>query len=417
MPTRRAPETDLPEALVITAPGLEPLARRELAALGIAVVAEEPGAVLARLTPRDVMRANLHLRTASRVVLRLARFKALTFADVEKHARRVPWDTVVTKGRRVRFRVTCRKSRLYHSGAVAQRLMDALLRRVPGAVDAGAAAAGAAAAGVAATDDDDGGAEQLFVVRLFRNQLVLSADTSGALLHRRGYRLATAKAPLRETLAAAMLLGADWDGRTPLVDPLCGSGTIAIEAAMLARRIAPGMARSFAFEQWPGHDAVAWRGIRKEAAAAVRARADVAILASDRDAGAVVAARANAERAGVADDITVAQQALSALQPPPGPGLLVVNPPYGIRVGDKQPLRNLFAQLGNVMRAEAAGWRLAMLSADRDLERQVRLPFTLQWKSTNGGIPVRLVLAEAPPPASAARRGRPSRAPNPPVRD
>ena len=394
MPPRRDSAPAPRDALIITAPGLEPLARQELAALDIAVTGEEPGAVSALLTPRDVMRANLHLRTASRVIVRLAHFKALTFGDVEKHARRIPWETVVTPGRSVRFRVTCRKSRLYHSGAVAQRLMDALELRVPGVQAANAAHDDDAAGADAAGDDTASEAGQLFIVRLFRDHLLLSADTSGELLHRRGYRLATAKAPLRETLAAAMLLGAGWDGRTPLADPMCGSGTIPIEAAMIARRIAPGLHREFAFEQWPGHDKGRWRKVQKEAADAVRPNAGVPILASDRDAGAVSATQANAERAGVLGDLTIAQQSVSALQVPAGPGLIVVNPPYGLRVGDKQPLRNLFAQLGNVARAHAIGWRMAMLSADRDLERQVKLQFGAQWKSTNGGIPVRLITAE-----------------------
>lgn len=385
MPPRRPP-APARDALIITAPGLEALAQSELAALGLSATAADPGAVEAPLSLRDVMRANLHLRTASRIVVRLADFRALTFADVEKHAKRVAWETVVTPGRRVRFRVTCRKSRLYHSGAVAQRLTDALSDRVPGVLVAGGKS----------EDDEDGLGEQLFVVRLFRDHLVLSADTSGALLHRRGYRQATAKAPLRETLAAAMLLGAGWDGHRPLADPLCGSGTIPIEAAMIARRMAPGRARSFAFEQWPGHDASAWHALRDEAAAAERPHAGVEIGASDRDGGGVAATRENAARAGVTGDLAIAQQSLSALRVGTTPGLLVVNPPYGIRVGDKRPLRDLFAQLGNVARAQAVGWRLAMLSADRDLERQVRLPFTDQWKSSNGGIPVRLVTAEVP---------------------
>ena len=384
MPPRLHPAPAPRDALIITAPGLEPLARRELALLDIAVSGEEPGAVMAALTSRDVMRANLHLRTASRVVLRLAEFKAVSFADVERHAKRVPWETVVTPGRRVRFRVTCRKSRLYHSGAVAQRLMEALVGRMP---DVAAADAGH-------HDDEDGGAEQLFIVRLFRDHLMLSADTSGELLHRRGYRQATAKAPLRETLAEAMLLGAGWDGSTPLADPMCGSGTIPIEAAMIARRMAPGLRRAFAFEQWPDHDAKAWRAVQAEASAKTLTTEIPVIQASDRDAGAVAATLANAARAGVAADLAVTRQSLSALRVRGNAGLLVVNPPYGIRVGDKKPLRDLFAQLGNVARAQAAGWRLAMLSADRDLERQVRMAFTEQWKSTNGGIPVRLVTTE-----------------------
>lgn len=374
------------DALIITAPGLERLTLNELAALGIASAADEPGAVVAALSPADMMRANLHLRTASRIVVRLAEFKALTFADVERHAKRVPWETVVTPGSRVRFRVTCRKSRLYHSGAVAQRLMEALLASIPSAVGADTAAG----------DEGDGSGEQLFIVRLFRDALVLSADTSGDLLHRRGYRQATAKAPLRETLAAAMLLGAGYDGSVPLADPMCGSGTIPIEAAMIARRLAPGRARTFAFERWPGHDATMWGDVREAARAAERPHAGAPIIAADRDAGAITAMTSNAARAGVAKDIAMLTQSVSALQPPSGAGLIIVNPPYGVRVGNKKPLRDLFAQLGNVARTRAPGWRLAMLSADRDLERQVRLPFVEQWKSSNGGIPVRLVVAEVP---------------------
>ncbi|MBM3907987.1 MAG: class I SAM-dependent RNA methyltransferase [Gemmatimonadetes bacterium] len=385
MPPRRSSDPAR-DALIITAPGLEALARRELLALGISATSEEPGVVEAPLNARDLMRANLHLRTASRVAVRLAAFRALTFADVERHAKRVPWESVVTPGRRIRFRVTCRKSRLYHSGAVAQRLMEALAARVSGVSDAGAAS----------HDEDDGQGEQLFIVRLFRDQLVLSADSSGALLHRRGYRQATAKAPLRETLAAAMLLGADWEGHTAFADPMCGSGTLAIEAALLARRMAPGRARAFAFEQYPGHDPRAWQAVRDDAAAEELPRTPIPIQASDRDAGAVTAAQANAARAGVMNDVEITRQSLSALTVGPAPGLLAVNPPYGIRVGDKGPLRDLFAQLGHVARACAPGWRLAILSADRHLERQVRLPFAEQWTSTNGGIPVRLVAAEVP---------------------
>jgi putative N6-adenine-specific DNA methylase len=282
--------------------------------------------------------------------------------------------------------VTCRKSRLYHSGAVAQRLMDALLLKVPGVIPTGGTA----------DDETEGAAEQLFVVRLFRDQLVLSADSSGELLHRRGYRQATAKAPLRETLAAAMVMGAGWTGTTPLIDPMCGAGTIAIEAAMIARRMAPGLHRKFAFEHWPGFDAALWKEVRDEAKSAVLKSASVPILASDRDPGAVEAAISNAARAGVTADLQISQASLSAVAPPKGPGLVVLNPPYGIRVGDKKPLRNLFAQLGNVLRAGAGGWRLGMLSADHDLDRQVQLKFHEQWKSSNGGIPVRFITAEVP---------------------
>lgn len=393
MKDRHPPRQPL-DALIVTAPGLEAVTRAELQALGIATGNEEAGAIAVTLTARDLYRANLHLRTASRVTVRLADFKALTFADVEKHARKVAWGTVVRAGSRVRFKVTCKKSRLYHSDAVAQRLMDALQLRVPGVVTVG---------GI--EDEDEGGDEQLFIARVFHDRVTLSADSSGPLLHRRGYRQALSKAPLRETLAAGMLLGAGWQGDTPLIDPMCGSGTIAIEGALIARRIAPGLRRRFAFEHWPTFEAAAWKAVRWEAEQDVLPASPVPIAASDRDAGALTAARSNAERAGVAADIVFEQKAVSALDAGPVPGLVALNPPYGVRVGDKGPLRNLFAQLGNVLRAKAPGWTLAMLSADRDLERQVKLPFTERWKGANGGIPVRLITAMVPPVPGRDIRG------------
>src|SRR5450759_5038900 len=386
MPPRRSPLPPSVDALIVTAPGLEPLARRELARLDIAVTGEEPGAVSAMLTTRDLMRANLHLRTASRVVVRLSHFKALTFADVEKHGKRVPWETVVVPGQRVRFRVTCRKSRLYHSGAVAQRLMEALALRVRGVVES-----------TAADDEEEGGGEQLFVVRLFRDQLVLSVDSSGALLHRRGYRQATAKAPLRETLAAAMLAASEWDNTSPLVDPLCGSGTIPIEGALQARQIAPGAHRRFAMERWPTVAPSLGERVRAELAERARPRADAEIVGSDRDAGAIAAASSNAERAGVSEDIVVAVRSLSAaVFPDAARGWIVTNPPYGVRVGEADRVRDLWAQLGNVLRDRAPGWRLALLSPDTALERQLKIPLRAAASISNGGIPVRIMIGDVP---------------------
>jgi hypothetical protein len=193
---------------------------------------------------------------------------------------------------------------------VAERVVAAIAHRVGGSPSW---------EGADEEDAADSDAAQLFVVRLFHDSCTVSADSSGALLHRRGYRLATAKAPLRETLAAAMLLGAGWDGSAPLLDPMCGSGTIAIEAALLARRIPPGLRRRFAFERWPGFEPAPWRRALDAARSGIRERAPGPIHASDRDAGAIEAARANAERAGVAEDLTLARAAIAAVEPPPGP--------------------------------------------------------------------------------------------------
>ena len=279
--------------------------------------------------------------------------------------------------------MTCRKSRLYHSDAVAERVLEAIGKRL--GVDGVKAIEGSG------EDESPGG--QLVMVRMAHDHCFLSVDTSGELLHRRGYREATAKAPIRETLAAALLVAADWNGAAPLLDPFCGAGTIAIEGALLARRVAPGLHRRFAFMDWPDFDHAQWRRIHDEAVAAVLPRAPAPIHASDRDAGAIDAARANAARAGVTDDIAFAQRALSAIEPPTEPGWICTNPPYGVRVSDRAELRNLYAQLGKVVRAKCVGWTVAMYSADARLENATRLPFRPVLRTVNGGIPVRVVRA------------------------
>ena len=378
-------------AFAVAAPGLEPLVADELRALGAAAVAPEPGGVAFDASPAQLYAANLRLRTASRVTVRLATFEARAFHELERRAAGVPWERVVAPGGAVAFRVTCRKSRLYHSDAVAERVAGAVVRRI-----AGAAVVGAGAADEERDDGDDVPA-QLVVVRVFHDRVTISADASGALLHRRGWRQAVAKAPLRETLAAAMLLASRWDPRRPLMDPMCGAGTIAIEAALLARRAAPGLGRGFAFERWPELDAAAWDAERDRAEAEMLDRAPAPIIASDRDAGAVAAARSNAERAGVAGDVEVVQRPLSALEAPAGPGWLVSNPPYGARVGESGPLRDLYARLGQVARARLGGWTVALLTADPRLDAQLRLQLAERFRTSNGGIRVRCTAGVVPP--------------------
>jgi putative N6-adenine-specific DNA methylase len=380
------------DCYAIVAPGLEPLAAAELRAIGITPGAIEPGGVEFKADDAVVFAANLRLRTASRVIVRIAEFRATAFHELERLARTVRWDEFVVAGSTVRLRVTCRKSRLYHSDAVAQRVGDAITRRVPGVTITGARR----------DSEDDAEDEapalsaQLFLVRFQNDACTISADSSGELLHRRGYRLATAKAPLRETLAAAMLLAANYDSSAPLMDPMCGAGTIAIEAALIARRIAPGAFRTFSCEQWPGAPRKKFTEIRAAAHAAVLPRAPAKIVASDRDAGAASATLANAERAGVASDVEIRRSALSGITPPDGRGLLIANPPYGVRASSSTDVRNLYAQLGNVARAKCAGWTLAFLSADRAIDAQVKLPLIESLKFKNGGIPVRLMRAEVP---------------------
>jgi putative N6-adenine-specific DNA methylase len=380
------------DCYAVVAPGLEQLAAAELRAIGITPGEIEPGGVAFTATDAKLFEANLNARTVSRAIVRIAEFRATAFHELERLARGVNWELFVAPGSAVRLKVTCRKSKLYHSDGVAQRVAGAITRGVAGVTIEGSKRG--------ADDDADDEAEskpsQLFLVRFERDVCTISVDSSGELLHRRGYRLAVAKAPLRETLAAAMLLAVQYDASKPLMDPMCGAGTIAIEAAMIARRIAPGLERGFSCERWPGAPAKAFSELRAAVRAAILPAVLAPIIASDRDAGGAAAALANAERAGVAGDIEVRRGALSGIAPPEGRGLLLTNPPYGVRASSGAEVRNLYAQLGNVARAKCAGWTLAFLSADRAMESQVKLPLTEALRFKNGGIPVRLMRADIP---------------------
>jgi putative N6-adenine-specific DNA methylase len=389
--TRISP-TDSPpqrfDLFAIAAPGLEPIVERELRALGVADIRVERGGVAFSGGRDTIYRANLHLRTASRVIARVAEFGARGFPELVRQAKRPPWERYLVPDRPVHLRVTCRKSRLYHSDAVAERVVDAIEKRL------GAGRLHVIKGGK--DEDDDAPVAQTVLVRMAHDECLLSVDTSGDLLHRRGYREATAKAPIRETLAAALLLAAEWPTDAPLVDPFCGSGTLPIEGAMMARRIPPGLSRRFAFMDWPDYDDALWRRLRDDAAAAILPNVPAPIQASDRDAGAIEAARANAARAGVANDLTLERKALSSIEPPSGPGWVCTNPPYGVRVSQRGELRNLYSQLGKVLRAKCVGWTVAMYSADPRLEKAAALPFRPILRTVNGGIPVRVIRGVVP---------------------
>ena len=392
------------DAFVVTAPGLEPLAVAELKALGVSDARVTDGGATFGATRKTLYEANVHLRTASRVVVRASEFGAKAFHELERRASKVPWEAFISPDLPVSLRVTCRKSRLYHSDAVAERVAGAIVSRVSGVrVGSDSASELDSDAGSDPDSDSQRSASQLILVRLLYDRCTISVDSSGALLHLRGYRRAVAKAPMRETLAAAVIMASGWKGDRPLIDPMCGSGTIPIEGALIARRVAPGLHRHFAFENWPDFESRVWRDVIGAAEDLVLPRTPAPIAGSDRDVGAIEAAVANAERAGVAGDIEFSRRPVSAIEPPHEPGWVISNPPYGVRVGERDRLRNLYAQLGNVLRAKCPDWNVAFLSADPALERQVRLPVKPILRTSNGGIKVRVVIGAVP----ARREDRP----------
>jgi putative N6-adenine-specific DNA methylase len=379
----------MPRLFAVTVPGLEPFTLSELLELGLPPASldspppirderHDAGGVAFPGSLRDLYLANLHLRTASRILVRLGSYHARNFAELIRRTAELPWEKYLSPGTPVALRVTCRSSRLYHQRAIAERVARAIgdrLGRIPPLQRF--------------DDEGTGSLPQLVLVRMVEDLCTISVDSSGELLHRRGYRLATAKAPLRETLAAAMLLAAGWDAVSPLLDPFCGSGTIPIEAAGLARGNPPGSHRSFAFMNWPTFDTTLWNALR-DSPPTPRGESPPRIFASDRDAGAIRAAKANAVRAGVADAVDFSCRAVSSIHPPGDPGWIVTNPPYGKRLSSNTDLRNLYAQMGKTFRTQCPGWKVAMLCDSARLVRNTGLKFDHGFSTTNGGLRVRL---------------------------
>lgn len=341
------------DIFLTTFPGLEPTLLAEIRGKGFKAAKAVPGGVVIRGGWPEVWRANLWVRGAGRVLARLDHFHATHLAQLDLRARHVPWASVLRPDVPFRVEATCAASKLYHSGAVAERIATAI-RETLGAPESPEAAV-------------------TVMARLEHDRCTISLDTSGEALHKRGYKAAINPAPLRETMASLFLAQCGYLGEEPLLDPMCGAGTFVIEAAEIAARLNPGRARGFAFEHFAGFDADSWARMR----AVASRRAPAALCyGSDRDAGAVAMARANAERAGVAEATEFRQCTISDAAPPEGPpGLVMVNPPYGTRLGEKAELAPLYRALGQVLLRRFAGWRVGLVTAEPLLARATALPF------------------------------------------
>ncbi|UXU76275.1 MULTISPECIES: THUMP domain-containing class I SAM-dependent RNA methyltransferase [unclassified Paracoccus (in: a-proteobacteria)] len=356
------------EIFLVATPGLEEPLAQEARALGLDAQVIPGGVGFIGGWP-EVWRANLALRGATRVLARIGAFRALHPAQLDKRARRFPWADWLRPDVPVRVEATSRKSRIYHAGAIAQRIEAALRDSL----------------GVELADD----APLTLKVRIEDDLCTLSLDTSGESLHKRGHKQAVGKAPLRETMAAMFLRQCGFDGTQPVLDPMCGSGTFPIEAAEIAAGLLPGRQRGFAFELLPGFDAQAWAAMRAQPVARVPG---VRFFGSDRDAGAIRMSEQNAQRAGVDAWVQFRQAAIADLERPEGPpGLVMINPPYGARIGNKGPLFGLHAALGEVLRQRFQGWRVGMVTSEAQLARATGLPFAEPGPYVaHGGLKVRL---------------------------
>ena len=375
------------QTFIATAPeGIEPLLAAELTALGATMTKAVRGGIRFSGSLELAYRACLWSRTASRVLLPLAEFAVAEVEALYAGIHALPWEDHLAPNGTLAVEFTGTGSGIDHSHYGAQRVKDAIVDRFrercgrrPGV---------------------DRNRPNLRIHVLLRDgQATVSLDLSGDGLHRRGYREATVIAPLKETLAAALLLKSGWpeiaaSGR-PLLDPLCGSGTLAIEAAWIASDQAPGLLREYwGFSGWLGHVPALWQRLLAEAqerSKAGRVRIPL-ILSSDHDPKAVRAAQTNVRRAGVADRIRIERRELSALQPPPEPpGLLIANPPYGERLGADQDLAGLYTELGDVLRTRFVGWRAALFTGNPELGKRMGLRAEKVHSFHNGPLECRLL--------------------------
>ncbi len=360
---------------VVVSPGLESVCRMELEGL---LGKDRPVSVLEgglEFTGpvTDLYRANLHLRTASRILMRFGDFSATDFRTLEKKVRDIPWELYLARSHMPVIHVTSRKSRLNHTGAIDQRFREGIALRLE-------------MADLPVPDESTPVSEQQVFVRVLQDRFELSLDSSGDLLYMRGLKTKGGKAPMRENLAAGLLLLSGYDGKMPLVDPMCGTGSFSLEAALMAKHIPPGWFRAFAFERWPCFREGAFRHIRSAAEEAMVRCTSPMIYASDIEEKACLALADTVKSVGLVDLVQVCRADALELYPPcPEKGLVMVNPPYGLRLGSEKASRALIENLFKTWGTRFRGWRIGAVSPfDRP---SVRVPGAMvRHRFHHGGL-------------------------------
>jgi putative N6-adenine-specific DNA methylase len=357
--------------------GLEAVLASELAALGAQEVSAVEGGVAFAGSLALCYAANLESRVASRVLWRVGHAPYRTEHDVFAAARGLPWNTWFDVRRSMRVNVSAIRSPVKSLDFVTLRIKDAVC-------DAFRAIHGAR------PDIDTANPDVRIHAFLTHDEAVFYLDTSGEALFKRGWRAAGGEAPLRENLAAGILRLAGWQPGTPLLDPMCGSGTFLVEAAMIALDVAPGLARPFGFEKLENFDSGQWRTLRDTAKTRRRAASALPIHGSDKFGTVLTLARENLEAAGLEDAVQLKQADVLESSPPAGAGIVVMNPPYGERLANHQELAAFYPKLGDALKQRYPGWTAYILSADMRLPRLIGLKASRRTPLYNGALECRL---------------------------
>ena len=373
-----------------TLPGLEALCLDELKRTGIpatdAVVATGGIEFTGRL--HDLYLANLTLRTANRLLMRLGTFTAANFRQLEKKLDQVPWELFVSPEATCMLNVTSKQSRLIHTKAIEERFKNSMARKKspPG--------------GSAARNRETSGPAQQIFVRVQNDRFTVSMDSSGDLLHKRGVKTHGGRAPVRETMAAAILMLAGYDPAAPLIDPMCGSGTFSLEAAMMAENIPAGWFRDFAFMDWPAFKTKQWQHIRQVAEKSIIPVKHPVIFASDTDAAAVQKLAETVHVRHLSTTVRVGEMDFFALRPrnlsassgvSAKTGLIVLNPPYGRRLGSRKVAETTVGRICAKLTSDFKGWKVALLLPDKHL--LAAIPFNTVSRDLNhGGLKITLAI-------------------------
>lgn len=352
------------EFFAVTAPGLEPLCLKELQALPLSrsQMAVSTGGVTFMGFLQDGYLANLRLATANRILMRMGTFKASNFRSLEKKLAAFPWELYLRQGSIPRLQIATHRSRLHHSGAIAERILSAVARRWEGS-----------------TAENGAGKEPKLYLRAVEDNFTLSIDSSGENLYRRGLKKDVTAAPIRETVAAAVLMMADYAPPEPLVDPMCGAGSFSLEAAMRSRNIPAGWFREFAFSDWPAFRLThkRWDHIRKVMQRGITEPQGATIFASDIDPAACKALAANSASANLSRTMKVTKRDFFDLAPKDVGdlcGLLTLNPPFGRRIGSLKQSDRIFEKLLDRMQAKWGGWKFGLVVPRKHLLKTIPFP-------------------------------------------
>lgn len=353
--------------------GLEAVVKRELLDLGYENLKVENGKVTFQATERDIPRANLWLRSADRVLLKMGEFKATTFDELFEKTKALPWDEWITEDGEFTVEGKSVNSQLFSISDCQAIVKKAVVEKLKNKYH----------------KDwfEETGAKFTIEVSLLKDIATLTIDTSGEGLHKRGYRLDSVEAPLKETLAAALVQLSYWNKDRLLIDPFCGSGTIPIEAAMIGKNIAPGLNRNFASEEWPRIKKEYWQDARREAWKLMFKDRQLDIIGADIDGKAIKIAKRNAESIGLEEDIKFIKKDVRDLSIEEQYGVIITNPPYGERIGEKDEIDRLYRDIGNKFR-KLDTFSIYVLTSNEDFEKLYGKLASRKRKLYNGRIKV-----------------------------